>query len=695
MTNLDQFFKQVTMPGTAIQIGTVNRVDHSISFDTDFNFDKYVLEHQNENIYYLAGVKPGLLDRAKDEDVLLKNYFAVDFDIRKELSTSSERCSDEKLLKKANEIMNKLDTHELYSTYSCVIFTGNGIHLYFFGNTIDVSEKAETWKVGLEYIFSDIEKIVEFPCDHVCRNTSRILRIPESVNNKEYIEQGSNKILQIPGYFLSANYCSSPILDKIISTGLEEMERKAGDNMRNNLTYPVIGERDTYTLINEIPIKEVVQKYFTNWDFDGKHFFPFGEPNKLAACFVASKERGNYLVQGGSQHIPKDFIGYSPFLFVKTMYGLSERETFEWFEQNYPHIKEFNQKLFKNKQVEKNTTPTQHICKEQIDFNITTGEQLLKIKIKSFPWLVLGLIPEEAITAVTAETGKGKSLFILILAKAIAIGKKLLDKFEVKKSKVLIIDQEMDGDIIASRYQAIMDDEIIDVDYIFEQDFRIDNPEHYERMKSKVEIGGYNVVVFDTLTTIHNLEENDSGDMKNLNKLFLKFIRETKITLIYLHHNRKPYKGEKNSTSSARGSSEIISKAASHLILDSRCTKDEQGRTVTTMFISQEKPRRPECPPPFSFDAIYDPITRRTEAVFMGEVEADAAAIIMAKNKIVEYLKENGGEITINDLTKKLIIGKTNIRKACNQLIDDDVLDSHKGVGKYHGTVYYFLNQQI
>lgn len=88
------------------------------------------------------------------------------------------------------------------------------------------------------------------------------------------------------------------------------------------------------------------------------------------------------------------------------------------------------------------------------------------------------MIPEGAITALTASSGAGKSLFMIILAKHIALGEKLFGTFETKQANVLVVDLEMDDDIIASRHKAFISD-TAPIYYMHNQSFNICDDEDF------------------------------------------------------------------------------------------------------------------------------------------------------------------------------------------------------------------------
>ena len=62
------------------------------------------------------------------------------------------------------------------------------------------------------------------------------------------------------------------------------------------------------------------------------------------------------------------------------------------------------------------------------DFKISTCKDLLNYEVQPEFFVINPLIPKEAITSITADSGKGKSLFVLILAYCMASGTPLFDK---------------------------------------------------------------------------------------------------------------------------------------------------------------------------------------------------------------------------------------------------------------------------
>jgi len=336
---------------------------------------------------------------------------------------------------------------------------------------------------------------------------------------------------------------------------------------------------------------------------------------------------------------------------------------------------------------------TPEVSASEDHLKIIPGDYFLTATIKEKPYLVTGMIPEGAITALTASSGAGKSLLMIILAKHVALGKKLFDTFEVKQSNVLIMDLEMDEDIIMSRHKAFVCGSA-PIYYVYNQSFNICDDEDFNWLVREIISEKIGLVIFDTISNIFSQDENSAKEMKEVNKKLLDLIRLGRTTILYLHHHRKKMAGESNSQGSARGSTEIIAKVASHLLLDSKKEVDENGKTVLRMTIEQFKSRRPDGINKIGLNVSYDPETQKSEYEYLGEIDEKRQSLGTAKDFLGSFM-QLGTEYTINDLTSEkkrrgLIFGINILRIACKELADEGTLDSHKGDGKEWNKSYYF-----
>ena len=319
-------------------------------------------------------------------------------------------------------------------------------------------------------------------------------------------------------------------------------------------------------------------------------------------------------------------------------------------------------------------------------FRVTSTHELMTMELPKFPYVVDRLIPKRAITAITADSGKGKSMLAWILCTYIAKGEKVFGEFGTEKQKIMIIDQEMDRDLIADRYRSVAKEEL-PIEFMIEQSWSLTDESHYQWLVNHIRVGGIQLVIFDTLTTIHDKEENSSSEMREVNKQMLRLIADTNITLIYLHHHRKPMPGVALSQSSSRGSTEIIAKVASHLLLDQVKKEvfdmggEEMGdnkpkRIVKTFLLSQEKARRPESIDRVKFEVAYDELTHQTSWKFLGDDDGLTESVQKAYDGILEYFSTDlmAGKCTTQYLVEKVQkkdenISRDSITRALKELV--------------------------
>lgn len=176
-----QFLTDLALDGCIIQAGAVNLVDELL---TPENYRAYLDAHPNEDRYLLADV-PSLVGkrRSKDGDILRKHYMYLDFDLRKFLEEKNEEYSDGMLKEIADGIMHVLNGHPILENWRYCIFTGNGIHIYYIGNSVDI-RSLDHWKKGMQQLFMMAEQVTCFPLDTSCCNPAKLSRFPGSRNMK-------------------------------------------------------------------------------------------------------------------------------------------------------------------------------------------------------------------------------------------------------------------------------------------------------------------------------------------------------------------------------------------------------------------------------------------------------------------------------------------------------------------------------
>jgi hypothetical protein len=178
---ISQFVSDLQIEGCTVQASTLGWVFGNL---LPKSYEDIIEKLKEEDGYLLGGVDPTIKNRASDDDVLKKNYFFLDFDIRQHLKTQdATEVSDTEVKEIGIGIIHSLNTHEALKNWRYLIFSGNGCHVYYFGDPVEVTSK-EQWRSGMKRLHEAVKKCVDIPPDPGCINVGRISRIPGTYNWK-------------------------------------------------------------------------------------------------------------------------------------------------------------------------------------------------------------------------------------------------------------------------------------------------------------------------------------------------------------------------------------------------------------------------------------------------------------------------------------------------------------------------------
>lgn len=325
---IDAFFSDVAVADCLVQIGPANQV---LATEKDAAGCQKALEffRDDNQLYFLGGVDPQRnRERAKDEHIKKKRYFYVDFDVRKQ----NPEITDQEIIDLA-AWFRELVVGTPYENWRYIVYSGNGLHFYYFAeHALNITPEDRTiWKMGNLLFVRGLAKLMGVDLDEDCINLARIGRMPGSFNRKG--EPKEVRIVDAQGKWYD--------LGLILITGKDEITKVEQENKWKmeevKKAYPESGT--VYDSIDKIPVHEIAVKLW-GWTFDGKNFF--SADGKQKACFV-HKEK-NALIGGGSDHIPGDATGYSPFELVKVVLNIGNSDVFSWFKNEYPHLREISLK---------------------------------------------------------------------------------------------------------------------------------------------------------------------------------------------------------------------------------------------------------------------------------------------------------------------------------------------------------------
>jgi hypothetical protein len=155
-TNPSNLLQKLSSPNSEVVISTLN--SHvGVAEEVESILAKY----QNKNLFFVGGVNKNFVSelkekngsgRASDSDIVEKNYFFIDIDIRKFIYTKRKMIiSQEFLLEIIDGIKEKINNDPLFAQWSCINCSGNGVHIFYIGKHMAIAE--EIYKAGVKHIY--------------------------------------------------------------------------------------------------------------------------------------------------------------------------------------------------------------------------------------------------------------------------------------------------------------------------------------------------------------------------------------------------------------------------------------------------------------------------------------------------------------------------------------------------------------
>lgn len=170
-------------------------------------------------------------------------------------------------------------------------------------------------------------------------------------------------------------------------------------------------------------------------------------------------------------------------------------------------------------------------------FDITKALKIgSELQVLDLPvnWAIKGLLPQQAITLLSARGGMGKTILSISMADAVSKGTPFLG-LETTKMQVVYIDFENSLPTLVERIKRIDAGNVLFWHPANEiKPPRLDSKE-YELYK-KLPPGA--LLIFDTLRASQSRDENDSQHMAMIMQR-LKELRDLGFTILILHHTRK------------------------------------------------------------------------------------------------------------------------------------------------------------
>lgn len=293
------------------------------------------LSNTKDNIYYLHWVREDLeyknWNRAKDEDIEAKDFFVLDLDIRANyIEQTWEDCSNEDIISIWKDIWEFLkEENEYFWEWSKIVYTWNWLHIYYEWEVTSF-DKVE-YSNWVNRIYREWDKYMwdnVYNCDKACRNIARILRLPWTINQKNWakVEILAEEKIQSRLFWLIKSFAKKELEDQKVQ------EEKRQEKIQARLKEFSTKDNWFYQTINSIPAYEIAQNLLPEFPYDWKKNFK----NKVwgFTWYFYNKET-NTICNWGSRYFNWGWIDscWDNFSIIKYHYNYTNKETFNFYKK--------------------------------------------------------------------------------------------------------------------------------------------------------------------------------------------------------------------------------------------------------------------------------------------------------------------------------------------------------------------------
>lgn len=287
---------------------------------------------------------------------------------------------------------------------------------------------------------------------------------------------------------------------------------------------------------------------------------------------------------------------------------------------------------------------------------------------KEFPparYTIEPFFEQGTMNMLSAPPNTWKSWLLFLFAGSIVSGSSVFDKFKVGKANVMIVNEEDSPRLIQDRLKHLnIVDTSLSIYYRIAQGAKL-KKDFVDDLIKEAKEKSIGVIMFDSLRSIHEADENDSTAMQGVMDLLKKIAREN-ITVIFTHHHRKKAMFAKNDDSeSSRGSSAINAAISGHISLEEVNNKEGEKYLI----LKHLKSKVGEKLQPFDVGVQTGDII---SFQYLGEHKPKEQALTEAKTKILNELQGREDLMGRKDFVFLKIGGMTTIKEALKALEKDE-----------------------
>lgn len=290
----------------------------------------------------------------------------------------------------------------------------------------------------------------------------------------------------------------------------------------------------------------------------------------------------------------------------------------------------------------------------------------LELMTKVFPqarYTVDPFFEQGTVNMISAPPNGWKSWWIFLFGCHVASGTKLINTFPTEKTSVIIVNEEDSERLIQDRINLLgIKDTSLPIYYRVAHGSKL-TEEFVDSLIEESKEKKVGLVMFDSLRSVHDANENESDAMQKVMDLFKKMARAG-ITVIFTHHNRKkPQFGKGDDAESTRGSSAINAAVSGHISLE-EVVKDD-GRYLVVKHLKSKVGEKLK-----PFDVSIE-IGEMVSFHYLGEHSPKEQALTEAKTKILESLQGQENLLGRKDFVFLKVGGMTTVKEATKALVKE------------------------
>lgn len=185
--------------------------------------------------------------------------------------------------------------------------------------------------------------------------------------------------------------------------------------------------------------------------------------------------------------------------------------------------------------------------------------------------LIIGLIPDKTLTVISSDPHSGKSVLVLEIALCLATETPLFGRYEIpQRRQPLVIGQDAPSWDYAEIFRKLArskGEKDVPVDFMLNTGLDILSREFASKIEAAHDAVNFNVLIIDTLKSLHNADENSTREMGIVMDT-LKSLRDNlRIPILFCHHDVKPTEVTRSAVYKLRGNSVIAGSIDFHLAL--------------------------------------------------------------------------------------------------------------------------------